>query len=982
MAKNPFTVLPKQMAFAMSPSYSHTVSAVAGQSSLDEEDDNDICPVCDGECTCSNNVSRSVPPPPPPPSHAGPLSMEELSRQYKVVTSSSTPSSQQRPSLHTHQLPKPSLKIKLTLPKNLIAKRHQHADGDSTPLPNHYLNPDETMSAEESDEEPVAGPSTLIRSPPLYEYPVKPPPKKRGRPRKIVAATAPRDHSVDSIHSRRASTSPVHKRANPKASIVGRPKSLYAAKVAKNIKSRVAPPKKRTKKPAPKRRRPSYMGSDDPSSESSFSDDDVFGPGRHYDLHDADDIDSVQFPTFVSASALSSMESDDSSSLSDFSDSSMEKEEEGFILSEIQQRARVNRELLGENSRKGGQSQHNEWVIQPRKKSEGPSDVELDSDATEDDDDEEVHAMQEADEDEDEDETDGHEAGGTGLVTGWSDDEESSFDADLFFANLSTSSDSDSSSDESMRNGLDDGDDDTVSDDSTEAGLLHMREELENLPLELTESWDGHLVFTNGMHATGGGGIIDIDFERNVSQFIPAPPPCCSEASSPNHEHTMVQEHSDVEMSTYGSDMDDGYEEDGGEGEGDTTDEELVGEDDLPNERAMRLFNWPLSVNAINPLSTVSPITPAKRDRFIGSHLPPPTPDDILSGRLWDSDEMDELFDQQGRQRSHSLSSRTSGGGPRKGVFVVVQETKQAVIDDSHSDIPSPHPRFNRNRRGRRLNAIESLLRKHLSTLRHEPSSFVSATTVIPDHTPLRLLPSVEIKAPPGTSSLNEENDADALTTPIELDDVLDAAFLHPDPSDSSQTPDGDAPPESSTTADESDTNQKSLRHLARWDVISVGAFRQTRENAGIMDSPGAPGWTPSSRRGSAADYGNILKASPFSTMLWPTNDKSKRSSKRDCEAVARALSTSPFIGPTRDDGDRTPTRHQGGKEHQQYDHKYTHKSKKQLKKEKRLKRKSYGPTHLPHHYHSHHHHPNSKSRATASSQRNNFLSSVPPLHL
>ncbi len=63
---------------------------------------------------------------------------------------------------------------------------------------------------------------------------------------------------------------------------------------------------------------------------------------------------------------------------------------------------------------------------------------------------------------------------------------------------------------------------------------------------------------------------------------------------------------------------DDGYDEgSGGDGSGDTTDEELVGADALPNARAMRLFSLPLSVSAIDPLSTVSSpaVSPARLRR-------------------------------------------------------------------------------------------------------------------------------------------------------------------------------------------------------------------------------------------------------------------------------------------------------------------------------------------------------------------------------
>jgi hypothetical protein len=431
--------------------------------------------------------------------------------------------------------------------------------------------------------------------------------------------------------------------------------------------------------------------------------------------------------------------SDSSSSLSDFdSDSSIKEEEEEFMVSEMQ-----HDEVSGKR-----RDSNNEWVIKSRRKSVGLSDaeVEMDSDVTEDEDEENEEAQRTiiaeppigAPEDDEGEETDGRHGDMKGLVTCWSDEESDSFDADVFFANLS--SDSDSTDDEAKESGgnLMDDDDETSSDVSTETELMHMREELENLPLELAESWDGQLMFTNG--TLGGQAIIDIDFEVNASQFVTHPNPAiCTKGracNSPTHNRCMPHDgvDSDVEM----SDVDDGgYEEDAGEGEGDTTDEELVGEDDLPNERAMRLFNFPLSVSAINPLSTVSPaVTPASkrpplRNFNLSDRLQSPSPADILAGKVgWDSaDEMDELYDsaQRGRRlvRGDGAMSEGENGlslGPRKGVFVPAQETRQVVIDGTQKEVPSPHPRFHR-RRTRRFNTV--------STYVTHPGAFTLAGFVV-----------------------------------------------------------------------------------------------------------------------------------------------------------------------------------------------------------------------------------------------------------
>ena len=460
-----------------------------------------------------------------------------------------------------------------------------------------------------------------------------------------------------------------------------------------------------------------------------------------------DPYDSLQFPTFLSASALSSndSDSDSSSSLSDFSDSSIEAEEENFILADLNnnKKSKVKRELLQGSDDKKRTNHNNDWIIRPRKKSEGPSDVEMndvDSDATEEqdgaeqDDEEDADATEEEiamtlneELDEDEATTDDHRRRYVGHATGWSEEEdESSFDADLFFANLSGSDSIDSDSDDDndgtpppprhhkhpSLSMAEDGDQSDISgsgmlSECTESGWAgRRRAELESLPFEVTEGWDGQIMFTNGVG--DGQGLVDIEFEADAERFVALP-------RKPRRQRGQLigihMEECDDEDGMEGSDVDmsdGGYEEeDGGEGgEGDTTDEELVGEDELPNERAMALFSLPLSVSAINPLSTVSsPTLPASR-RGLGKRMwgmESPTPADILAGRamFWDSD--DELSPKSGSDdASRDDSARRSSLplGPRKGVFSPSMETRQAVIgeDRKGAEVPSPHPRFNRGR--------------------------------------------------------------------------------------------------------------------------------------------------------------------------------------------------------------------------------------------------------------------------------------------
>lgn len=192
----------------------------------------------------------------------------------------------------------------------------------------------------------------------------------------------------------------------------------------------------------------------------------------------------------------------------------------------------------------------------------------------------------------------------------------------------------------------------------------------------------------------------------------------------------------------------------------------------------------------------------------------------------------------------------------------------------------------------------------------------------------------------------------------VDLNDVLEASFLDADPSDAQ------------TISNDGDS-RKSLKSFNRWDLMTVGPFRHTRETGSISEGSGwgAPG----------TDYGSMMKASPLSTMLWQNKGKGKK--------FSRKMEVSPVILPVRDrDGDRTPTNvppHQPPPQHNYNNH--PHKSRKELRRERKLKRKSCGPVHHQHQnhqHHFHHHHPNSKTRSSSSTQRTNFFSSVPPLNI
>ncbi|KAJ7623442.1 hypothetical protein FB45DRAFT_925690 [Roridomyces roridus] len=759
------------------PSHSHTVGDAGNPHMIDDED-NDICPVCDGECTCANSISATT------------------SAQPIASTSTATPKL-------------PSLKIRLTIPPNMLGKQ---------PKSN---NVGPTMSASVAD-------GGIPR--PFPQYPV---PKKRGRPpkRKLGVAKANVD-ALSFYHSSQAI-----RRRNPTA-----PKKSATARISAKLKGKATAINKKRKR---------VVESSESSSELSDVDD-------HYPFN-GDDARSIQFPTFVSASAMSSSSESDSVSLSGFdSDSSMEAEEERFIIADESRadKSRVRRELFGDDGQKR-RNHNNNWVIRPRKRSVGPSDAEMDvdTDATEDEEEEEEEQGAEEDDDETDDLRVG--AGYIGLATGWSepeDDEESSFDADLFFANLTDNSDS-SDDDHSYENDDravdgDQSDLDTMSlSDTALAGLIpRLRRDLEMLPFELTEGWDGQVIFSNGLGEARG--LLDVDFEVN-STFVET-------STSPS------QDSDDEEM---GTDELDG---------GDTTDEELVGEDQLPNERAMRLFSQPFSVSSINPLSTMSP-GPAPRNR---QPVDFPKPADILSGRVFVEDS-EEYFDQDIKAPSVSCK----GNGPRTGSFIP-GDTVRAVIDDKHEPLPSPHPRVKGRGRGKTASHLDRTSPKYSLPARN-------LSLPPPSQPSFQLLSSSEVPTSPELPPSHA----------IDLDDVLDSAFLDCEPSDDSTT----SPTEQS---------RKHL-NLSRW------------------------GWG-SDTPGHAADFGNVMRNSPLSSMMWQEKEHRAR------------------------DGDRTPTP----------GHQAPHDGKRKAK-QKNMGLGYERPVHQQHY--SRQHHPNLKTRGSSSTQRSNFFNSSPP---
>ena len=127
------------------------------------------------------------------------------------------------------------------------------------------------------------------------------------------------------------------------------------------------------------------------------------------------------------------------------------------------------------------------------------------------------------------------------------------------------------------------------------------------------------------------------------------------------------------------------------------------------------------------------------------------------------------------------------------------------------------------------------------------------------------------------------EREVDEITCIVELDDVLEASFLDDSmdresasslisASGTTSVEHSSTTPTRATSSADSAVAEVSNKHLTRWDVISIGAFRQTREQQQQQ------AWGPGSRSSAITDYGGALKSgasaagSPLSALLWQNN--------------------------------------------------------------------------------------------------------------
>lgn len=216
----------------------------------------------------------------------------------------------------------------------------------------------------------------------------------------------------------------------------------------------------------------------------------------------------------------------------------------------------------------------------------------------------------------------------------------------------------------------------------------------------------------------------------------------------------------------------------------------------------------------------------------------------------------------------------------------------------------------------------------------------------------------------------SQSTDFDVFTTEsMDLDDVLEAAFLASD----SSTSDVELSSHAEQAGDATDVGEMSSRNLVedlrRWERIPMTAFRRTRETQGNISNDETP-WSAKSGDGTDFYAVAMMNNNLQHLLSSPTPAPSQKS------PAGRAGLPSPtsLIGPG--------SSGRGVRNFRMRDHK----SEKERKEEKKALRKmahtkqslgrSFVPTHQAHHHHRHQHHPNTKSRASSSVQRTSFFSS------
>ena len=642
----------------MSSPHSHTKTTPVNQ-----DDEGDICPICESECTCDNRKFSIAP------------QKYGLFPSLKVKITASSSSSYSKPSSSNNQSrSKPS---------------------SATPINAHLPHAGQFSLSDSRLKSHLRDPPTL---------------KRRGRPPKVIVAA----RATLPVAAAAAGSSP-ERLASP-STLPPRPKTNLSKKLAKSRRKSKAPETStirsslaRRKRKAddsyhPKglvRRRPLFEDHDDSDDEDDEEDKLL--------LEDDDDVEPsapLDLPTFISASSSSSESSLSSLSSSEDSESEgieMKLEEEQNIKDsedEKEKKARkdkahVRRELLGENdSRQNWRSHHtnNRWDIKPRKRSVSVGDGEVDADITHgagdttESDDEDQDAVVADDEDEPdaiEVDRDGRRKLGVsfaGVVTGWSDGEDSNYDADLFFANLDSSG---SGSELNIPAGVssinvdgEDGDQDS-GDDIADAMTLVAA-------AGLYDGWEGSIVFP----------MRDVDVEMDLGPSLKTCRRRRMSSSILTTDDEQVAQQLTNRTTAGGEDhLEDDDEIGLAESDGETTEEELIGADGRPNMRAMMLFKWPVSVGAVDPMNTLT-VGRRRNELAPRASTPQHDPEDM-------DDSSDKVVDRTKTPNGKQTKTPHTPRGPVAGTFQLtpqsVEPVNTAVITGHQPPFPSPYPRSRRS---------------------------------------------------------------------------------------------------------------------------------------------------------------------------------------------------------------------------------------------------------------------------------------------
>ncbi|TFK91719.1 hypothetical protein K466DRAFT_482102 [Polyporus arcularius HHB13444] len=884
------------------------IAAIAHHSPLQDDDDDDlddICPVCESECTCRK---KSTPSTAPAPSASSSLSSGPSAPQS--TTSGKRP-----------------LKIKLTLPPNLKARKPPATHASST--------------AGAHIGTAAAGPSSS-KAPAHLAAAAAPAPKRRGRPPKALAAARKKAAADDMDYRARGTTG-----------------------TSARVRQVYQPPA------------PSARASTADLSDSTLSD----------------------YPTFVPAASESTHSS--SSESSDESITSDSEDDDTHHVVRTDPRQTNSTKLLpghlGHSKKRG----NNKWENKPRRKSVGPDGEEQEDESSEDSGESSDDSSEDGDDEDDgeddaeadveadveggglladapedlDDESETHSRIGVSFPgSGYSDDdEESNFDADIFFANLDSDS-GDASSPEPQYSSLG-----AFGDEDVELMRSFSADEEDTLLLmdidpsvqlrrtggefgsgvdldALAFGWDGQLLFSNngsdGLGLSLGFGAMDEDEDMG----------CMSGSDDTaswdgSNAGTIVLQESD----------------------GETTEDELVDSDGLPNPRAMMLFKWPTTISAINPLSTMSPssvreppthASPSTRIALASMHRgsppPAPSPADILAGRV----SVEELEDiEMERLEKEKKVRRRASGAPVMGEFFVqddVHAGRMAAVVGTGCEAPSFFPRPVR-------------VHHHV-----EPMQYDITPSEDMDMSPMR--PPLTTESSEDAQDMSQAYTSELSSTEaIELDDVLDSSLLDSEPH--TEELETDVPGSQTESSPVKSGASPHLHNLSRWDRIPMATFRRTRESATASGvdgavSDGALGVLPYHRNIGAMMGGMSLFPNPPRPLGL---DKMSRASARKRKG-RHSHGSSPTLLPARDGtlgSPFAPAASSGSPYH-------SSKSKKEIKKEKAMMKRKMVAKSSQYRYHqpsrSHHHHPNQKSRATNAVQRVGFSSgassSIPTLSI